>query len=69
MIKEKEYPFHYKMRSKDIAELCYCSIRTADRIKSCIKKTYGVKIVLYKHYLDYFGVKTLDEINSQCMPK
>lgn len=58
---EKEYPLNYKLRSKDIAELCFCSVRTADRLKSCMKKLYGVKIVLYKHYLDYFGVRALDE--------
>lgn len=50
----KKYPLYYKMRTKDIAEECFCSIRTADRIKKCIKNLYSIDVVLYRHFLMYF---------------
>lgn len=53
------FPLEYKLRTKDIAELTMCSTRTADRLKLSMKKMYGVKRVLYKHYLDYFGEREL----------
>lgn len=56
---ELVFPLDYKLRTKDIAMLTLCSLRTADRLKGCMKKAHGVKRVLYKHYLDYFGEKAL----------
>lgn len=54
-----KYPLNYKLRTKDIARLTLCSERTADRLKSSMKKLYGVRVVLYKHYLDYFGEREI----------
>ena len=48
------YKPNYKLTTKDIAELNYCSLRTADRIKRQIKDFCKVKIVRFKHYQKYF---------------
>lgn len=48
------YPF-YKMTTKDIAIRAMCSIRSAERLKSEIKREFNIKVVRYKHFLKYFG--------------
>lgn len=45
-----------KLTTKDIAFLSLCSLRTADRIKADIKKTFNVKRVLVYHYNAYYHV-------------
>lgn len=48
-------PRFKKLTDKDICFLSMCSLRTAQRIKAEIKRTYNVQTVLYKHYLLYYG--------------
>lgn len=43
-----------KITTKEIAQLSEVSLRTADRIKAQIKKTFNVNKVLYSHYLRYY---------------
>ncbi len=47
-------PLWVKLSDKKISELCYCSIRTASRIKRKIKDHCKVKEVRFKHFLIYF---------------
>jgi len=53
-MRNKELPQWYKLSTKDIAELSLVSIRTAERIKAEIKHLFNIKIVRYKHYLQYY---------------
>lgn len=47
-----------KLTTKDIAMLSMCSVRTADRIKAEIKKTFNVQRVLVWHYNAYYHILT-----------
>lgn len=52
--KKPKFSDFRKLSIKDVMELCYCSRRTACRIRKCIKKEFGVEILLYLHYKLYF---------------
>lgn len=45
---------NYKLTTKDIARLNMCSIRSAERLKRQIKIELGIKIVRYRHFVEFF---------------
>lgn len=54
-----------KLTTKDIAFLSMCSLRTAQRIKAEIRKTFNCKNVLVWHYNAYYNILTLGGENEQ----
>jgi len=57
-MKENFKPY-YKLSTKDLAQLSDMSIRSAERLKSDIKKVFNIQIVRYKHFLKYFEISEL----------
>ena len=54
MSKIKKRSIYKKLTTKEIAVLSECSLRTADRIKTAIKRELNISKVYYKDYCKYY---------------
>ena len=50
----KKRSIYKKLTTKEIAVLSEVSLRTADRIKSAIKREFNISKVYYKDYCKYY---------------
>ena len=50
----KKRSIYKKLTTKEIAVLSECSLRTADRIKTAIKREFNIKKVYYKDYCKFY---------------
>ena len=54
MAKNKKHSTYKKLTTKEIAVLSDVSLRTADRIKTAIKREFNISKVYYKDYCKYY---------------
>ncbi|KUY26564.1 hypothetical protein [Elizabethkingia ursingii] len=56
MEKEKQFSDYKKLSLQDVADLCECSVGTAQKIKREIKKDLGIctKYIFYFQFRAYF---------------
>lgn len=54
MSKIKKRSIYKKLTTKEIAVLSEVSLRTADRIKTAIKREFNISKVYYKDYCKYY---------------
>lgn len=54
MSRIKKRSIYKKLTTKEIAVLSEVSLRTADRIKTAIKRELNIKKVYYKDYCKYY---------------
>ena len=54
MSRVKKRSIYKKLTTKEIAVLSECSLRTADRIKTAIKRELNIKKVYYKDYCKFY---------------